>query len=242
VKNYKECATKQDLERILAAGDIPILREGYWTIGGSATVRASDSATVRASDSATVRASGSATVRASDSATVQASDSATVQAWDSATVRASGSATVEASPYVAVTKHGTTPKITGGVVIQIPRLDNTETWLKFYGITPTKAGKVTLFKAVSDEFKSGYEWDYSPGSKPTAFDFEATNECGKGLHLCARPTISKKYMTGATRYVACTVNVSEIVVIHEDGESNKVKVPRILKCVECDEDGKAVRK
>ena len=101
-----ECSTIKQLQVIIAADDIAILRNGYWEISGSATVEAWGSATVTASGSATVTAYDSATVTASGSATVRAWDSATVRAWDSATVEAWGSATVTASGSATVTALG----------------------------------------------------------------------------------------------------------------------------------------
>ena len=205
--NYVECKTKNDLERILKNGDIPILREGYWEVSGSATVRAYDSATVTA--------------------------------YGSATVTAYDSATVTASEYVAIHKLSQRCKVLGGVIIEPPKQDTVENWLAYYGITATKTGKVTLFKAVDANFRSGYNWDYTPGLKPEAPDFKPTDGCGSGLHLCASPVHSMRYFPEATRLVACTVKVSEIIPITDgNGNSDKVKVPRIYKCVEVDIDGK----
>jgi hypothetical protein len=98
--------TQAELDRVTAAGDVAVVRSGYFRAYGSATVEASDSATVEASDSATVRAYGSATVEAYDSATVRAYGSATVRAYDSATVEAYGSATVEAYDSATVRAYG----------------------------------------------------------------------------------------------------------------------------------------
>lgn len=110
---YIECKTEDDLKRIIAAGDIAVLREGHWIIRdsaavqarGSATVEAYDSTTVGAYDSATVRAFGSAIVWAHDSATVEAYDSANVDAYDSATVLAYDSTIVEAYDSATVRAH-----------------------------------------------------------------------------------------------------------------------------------------
>ena len=106
-----ECATQEELDREVAAGNGAIVSQGHFVVGGSANVRAWDSATVEASDSATVRAW--------DSATVRAWDSATVRAWDSATVEASGSVTVEASDSVTVEASGSaTVEASGSVTVE----------------------------------------------------------------------------------------------------------------------------
>jgi hypothetical protein len=200
-------------------------------------VRASGSATVRAYGSATVRASGSATVEAYDSATVQASDSATVRAYDSATVEAYGSATVQASKYVGIHRYGTTPNITGGVLIQIPGFSDNSEWLEFYGVKITR-GYATLFKGVDDAYKSGYGTDYTPGAKPTCPDWAAGAFCGNGLHFSPRAFMTRKYASDATRFVACKVKVADLVVIGQSyGPPDKCKAPACTVLFECDEDG-----
>ena len=114
-----DCSTQKDLNRIIAAGDIAILRTGYFEIWGNATVEAWGNATVRAWGNATVRASDSATVRASGNATVEASGNATVEAWDSATVRASVSATVRASGNATVRAWGNaTVRASGNATVE----------------------------------------------------------------------------------------------------------------------------
>jgi hypothetical protein len=239
---YVECRTQVELDAALAKPDtIPICRgDGYFAVSSdSATVRASDSATVEAYGSATVRAYGSATVRAYDSATVEASDSATVRASGSATVRASGSATVEASRFVAVTRHGETAKVNGGVLIQIPPTDTPEAWADFYGLKVSR-GTVVLFKAVDDEFRSGHGTTYTPGSKPSAPDWQDHDGCGNGLHFCPRPFMAHLYHTNATRFVACRVKLADLVVIGSYPgalPSDKVKAPSCTVLHECDEDG-----
>lgn len=99
---YVDCKTEDDLKRIIAAGDIPVLREGYWIIRDSAMVQAHGSAMVEAYDSARVSAYNSARVKVYDSATVRAFNFATVDAYDSATVEAFDSSTVRAYDSVTV--------------------------------------------------------------------------------------------------------------------------------------------
>jgi hypothetical protein len=256
----REVTTQAELDAALEAGDCPhLVGSGYFVVRGSATVRASGSATVRASDSATVRASGSATVRASGSATVRASGSATVEAWDSATVEASGSATVRAwdsvlarllgaatltaeSPFVVTTVHGKRAKALGkGSVHAVPDIETVEAFLGWYGATPTgrKDPTVVLYKAVNDQWRSGYGTSYAPGEKPEAADWDGgKNRCGGGLHLSPTPHHALRYALGATRFVACTVRVTDLALIYSPGEiPDKCKAPRVLKCEACDADG-----
>ena len=221
---------------------------------GSAQVTAYDSAQVRASGSAQVRAYGSAQVTAYDSAQVRAYGSAQVRAYgsaqvtayDSAQVRAYGSAQVRASKYVAVTTHSSrwgTPKITGGVLIEIPTLTTVAEWLDHHGVA-VKRGIAVLFKAVDEDYSTDHarraKIAYTPGSKPAASDWLPTPECGNGIHVSPRPVMALRYHSTATRYVACPVKVADLVVIGlgEDGIPDKGKVPAIARPVyEVDIDG-----
>jgi hypothetical protein len=209
---------------------------------GSATVRAYDSATVRASGSATVTASGSATVTAYDSATVRAYDSATVRASGSATVRASGSATVRATPKCAVHLHSGYAKVKGGVLIDhTADLSDPADWCEYHGVTVTKAGIATLYKAANDAWTTDRGTDYSPGAKPTAPDWRDNNECGGGLHFSPSPIQALAYHEDATRFVAVGVKVADLRPI--PGGTAKAKAPAVVRaCVEVDIDGEPVAK
>ena len=200
----------------------------------SASVEAYDSASVEAYDSASVRAYGSASVRAYDSASVEASGSASVRAYDSASVRAYGSASVRAydsasvraSRYVSVHKHGTNPRVAGGVIIEVPVVDSVEVFLDYYGVEVTR-GVAVLFKAVSDQYISSRNFAYLPGTKPKCDDWSPAARCGNGLHFVPRPWMGLEYQPEATRFVACPVEVSELVLIDE----GKVKAPRVFGAV-----------
>jgi hypothetical protein len=244
---WRQVRTQSELEKVVEAGDFAeIVGAGYFSAYGSATVSASgsatvsayDSATVSASGSATVRAYGSATVRAYDSATVRASGSVTVRAYGSATVRAYDSATVSASTYVAVHKLSQRASIDGGHVIEPPDLTIAENWLAYYGIEPDENGVVILFKAVGDDWHSGYRADYSPGATPVAGDFKPTNECGAGLHFSPRPFMALTYSMGP-KFVACPVVAADLVPVGSAYSCDKAKAPRVISpgCWEVTEDG-----
>jgi hypothetical protein len=135
-------------------------------------------------------------------------------------------------------------RATGGVVLELPDLRSVENWLDFWGVSVSSGSDqentVTLFKAVDENFKSEKGMSYAPGETPSAPDFSTANACGGGLHLCAHPRASLNYFRSATKFVACEVNVADIVVITDsDGRSDKVKVAKVLKCVEVDADGKS---
>ena len=185
---------------------------------------------------------GSGYFTAYDSAQVRAYDSAQVTAYDSAQVTAYGSAQVRASKYVAVTAQRNdwnNPKIVGGVLIEIPEITTAAEWCDFHGVE-VKHGIATLYKAVDDDYSTDYARRagiaYTPGSKPEAPDWQNTAGCGNGLHVSPRPVMALHYNRSATRYVACPVKVSDMVLI-----DNKAKVPRIARPVyEVDIDGEAI--
>lgn len=147
---------------------------------------------------------------------------------DSSQVTASGSSQVTASKQVAVTLYGNATA-TGGVQIKYQKPATTAEWVEEYQLTP-KNGIVILFKAVTDEWKSGYGMSYAPGSTPNAPDWDGlARECGGGLHFCALPVMALGFHREATKFVACPVRVDEIVV-HPDAEyPNKIKAPRVVE-------------
>ena len=226
--NCKEVSTQAELDA-LSADECPhLVGSGYFTVSGNATVSAWDNATVRASDNATVRASGNATVRASGATQIRAHDVARVTA----------------GKYVVVTKHGKRAKVTGGTVVAVPEIKTPAQWCEWHGLEVTGKGAartVTVYKAVDDNYLSGYGTEYRPGSTPEAGDFERTDSCGGGLHFSASPFEAKRYNPSACRFLACPVRLSEMVVIHGgDDVPDKVKARRVLApgCVEVDIDGK----
>jgi hypothetical protein len=184
---------------------------------------------------------GSATVRAYGSATVRAYDSATVDAYGSATVRAYDSATVDATPYVAVHRLSMRSTVNGGVVITPPDLTDPANWLAYYGVH-VDDGKTVLFKAVGQDWLSGYGTRYQPGDKPEAPDWQPTNACGQGLHLSPRPHLTLGYYNGSgdARFVACQVDAADLVVIGSQSSADKCKVRSCTVLHECDIDGEPI--
>ena len=221
MNQWIECATQAEFDAAIAAGDIPIVRSGYWRAHGSASVRAYDSASVTASDSASVWAYDSASVWAHGSASVTASDSASV--W--------------ASALVPVHDHGPSVTISGGIPISVRRITDPKAWCEFHGLT-VERGKVTVFKAVESDWRGGTKVDgitYAPGDKPEAPDWAKNAHCGAGLHFVARPWEGDRYLNAApAHYVACVVRLSEMAVI----DQGKVKCRRVVAPItECDIDG-----
>ncbi len=175
-----------------------------------------------------------------DSSQVRAYGSSQVTACDSSQVRAYGSSQVTASKQVAVTVHDKHVKATGGVQINYKKPSSTEEWMENYDLHPDANGVVILFKAVTDEYKSGYGMCYAPGTTPSAPDWDGLDrECGGGLHFCPLPVMALGFHPEATKFVGCPVLVSEIVV-HPDAQyPNKIKAPRVFgPCFEVDINGK----
>lgn len=199
--DFVECSTQAEVDRVTAAGDVAIVRSGFY----------------------------------------RASDSASVEAYDSASVRASGSASVRASKFVVVTRYGTTAKVDGGVLIQIPAVDTIEEWADFYGLA-VEDGEVVVFKAVDDGLKSGYAMEYPIGGEVSAPDWDGATSCGGGLHFCARPFIAARYFGDATRYLACAVKVADAVVVAswDQRPSDKIKAASCRVIHEVDIDGHAL--
>ena len=229
--------TKANGEQIACIGN------GSFVISDSSTVTAYDSSTVTAYGSSTVRAYDSSTVWASDSSTVWAYGSSTVWAYGSSTVRAYGSSTVWASKYVAVTKHGRHAKVSGGVLIEVPKLTTAQEWCDYYG-AEVKRGVAMLYKAVDDDYATNHSRAagifYKPGTSPQVPDWDGgVAECGGGLHFSPHAFMARRFNDAATKYVACPVKVSEIVVHPDASMPDKVKAPRVFgKVYECNQDGK----
>ena len=176
------------------------------------------------------------------SAHVEARGSAHVEAWGSAHVEARESAHVEASKLVAVHRHGSTPVVTGGVIIQVDKPKTAGEWLDFYGV-PTVDGIAVLYKAVDDKCVSPHGLAYEPGTIPSAPDWDGGKaECGGGLHFSPAPFMALTYASDAKRFIACPVLVSEIVVHPDATYPDKVKAPRCIAPVwEVDRYGNEVR-
>jgi hypothetical protein len=214
------------------------------TAYGSSTVTAYDSSTVTAYDSSTVRAYDSSTVRASGSSTVTAYDSSTVRAYDSSTVRAYDSSTVRAGKYTSVHLFSARVKVTGGVVIDVSKIDLADItdWADYYG-TDIIGGQVIVYKAVNDELKSPRGFAYPIGETVTAPDWSAGDFCGGGLHLSPSPQGAQRYFEEATRFLKCTVPVAELSVIDPDNRNApKLKAKTVTVLAEVDIHGNEVTK
>jgi len=165
-----------------------------------------------------------------------------VTAWENSQVTAWGNSHVTASKYNAVTVSAQhTGKVTGGVQIKVPPIKTAEEWCEFYGV-PIKRGIAILYKAVNDVYYPTHNIAYVPGTKPVAPDWDGgKEECGGGLHFSPTPGHALEFNSNATKFVACPVKLSEIVVHFPAEYPDKVKAPRVYRpCYEVDINGKRV--
>lgn len=231
--SFVDVFTQEQLDQALKNNDYPLIK-------GVGEFVISDSSQVTAYGSSQVRACNSSQVTACDSSQVRAYGSSQVRAYDSSQVTACGSSQVRASKYVAVTKQqGFTGKVFGGVVIEIPAVDTAEKWCEFYGAEAID-GIVTLYKAVDDDYATEKSRDagifYAPGSMPSAPDWDGgEKECGGGLHFSPSPAHALPFNRYTTKFVACPVKASEIVVHFPAIYPEKVKAPGV--CAPCWEVG-----
>jgi hypothetical protein len=147
---------------------------------------------------------------------VVARGSSHVEAWESSHV--------EASKLVAIHRHDKRATITGGVLIDVERPTTPAEWCDYYGATVTD-GVAVIYKALGADFKSGYGFEYAPGSTPIAPDWDdGRAECGGGLHFCSHPAEALQFHDDATRFVACPVALADMRAPRaSDSSPNKIK-------------------
>jgi hypothetical protein len=238
--------TQTELDAALAADEATIYIEspaGVWltlsksesahvVAWGSAHVVAWGSAHVQARGSAHVVASESAHVVAWGSAHVVASGSAHVVAWGSAHVEARGSAHVVAAPYVAVHIHSQHVQLSGGVVIDMTAVDESDpqTWCDLHGVN-VKRGVASLFKALDGELCAGHSYTktrYEVGKRVTAADWRDDGECGGGLHLGPTTSHATDYRGDAVRWVRVEAKVADLRPIIGGTAKCKVKSCKVV--------------
>ena len=143
-----------------------------------------------------------------------------VIAYGSASVRAYDSASVIASTYVAVHLHSTRVTHTGGVIIDCTTIDETDhaTWGDYHG-AQVEDGTITLYKCLPQNLTSGADWGrdtvWPTSGDIECVDFEATNECGHGLHLSPTPGHAWTYWSimSRPRFLEVTAPLDDIVPI-----------------------------
>jgi len=127
------------------------------------------------------------------------------------------------------------------VLIKLPEIKTALQWCNFYDVK-IKKGVVILYKALRNDYKSSWGFLYSPGTTPTAPDWDGgEKECGGGLNFCPLPVMALGFDKEATRFMACPVLVKEIKVHKNAVYPNKIKAPRVFQpCYEVDINGKRI--
>ena len=222
----------------------------YCIGGGHFTLRGNSTATLRENSTATLWENSTATLRENSTATLRENSTATL--WGNSTARAWDRSAVDAAKNSVVLQHSPAAKIKGGRLLKMPRPETGAEWCEFYGVEIRKGGGLDrklagqdvaiLFKALGPDFISSHRCAYTPGTTPSAADWDGgREECGGGLHFSPHPLMAEEFHEGPDHFVACPVLVSEIVV-HPDGVyPQKVKAPRVCApCWEVDKDGRKV--
>lgn len=130
----------------------------------------------------------------------------------------------EASPYCAVVIDSENAKVTGGVQIKIPKVFTPQVWCDYNGVEVVD-GVAILYKALDENYKSGYGAEYRPGTIPIAPDWDGgRKECGGGYHFCASPRIARdRFNNKATKFSACPVALADCATITNPEYRDKIK-------------------
>ena len=154
-----------------------------------------------------------------------------------------GRVIAKASASVAVLIEGSSGKVTGGKQTRRQEIATGKAWCGYYGV-PIVRGVAVLYKALDANFEASDNLIYTPGTMPTAPDWDGGEaECGGGLHFSPHPHMAQAFKENAETFVACPVKVSEIVVHKNAQFPEKVKAPRVCApCWQVDEEGEPVKK
>ncbi|HEY9417912.1 MAG TPA: hypothetical protein VIQ30_24395 [Pseudonocardia sp.] len=174
---------------------------------------------------------------------VTAHDSSKVTAHGSSTVAAYDSSTVAASSHTAVHLHSGCARIEGGVLIDHTAVDESDPaqWVSYHGAQLVDDDTVTVYKAVRDDLRSAHGALYTIGAEVSCDDWRDTNECGNGLHFSPSPGQAKDYDERATRFLECTVKLSDLRPLTDSGTA-KAKAPRVSVVREVDIAGRPIEK
>ena len=217
MKILVEVSTQKEFDLAIQAGNIAVCLSGRFIAAGTAYVVARGSSHVVAWGSSHVVARGNVFIRLFSALKIQASAS------------------------VVILMHGQAGTISGGQHIQAKAINTVEDWCDFYGV-PIVNGVVILYKGVNDQYTTDKGCDYTPGTIPTATDWDdGKAECVGGLHFSPHAQMSLEFYIQATKFVGCPVAVKDIVV-HPNGKyPQKVKAKGCCGPVfEVDRHGKAM--
>ena len=181
----------------------------------------------------------------------EARGSSHVVAWGSSHVEARGNVfirlfsclKIQAGIHVLIMDHGSNEsKITGGKTVKAFKPKTALQWCTHWGVKVEKKIAI-LFKGLNKNNNSPRGFSYTPGTIPTAPDWDGgKKECGGGLHFSPVPKMTNQYCSEPPdKYMACPVALKDIVV-HPNGlYPDKIKARGCCAPVwECDEDGNKI--
>lgn len=150
-----------------------------------------------------------------------------------------GSVMVNAWPTATVVCQGKTGWHVDGVEPKVIDISSARAWCDYYGVEVVD-GIATVYKALDGDFHSRGNTYYTPGTAPSAPDWDGgAKECGGGLHFSPHPKIALNFKSNATRFVACGVALADMRAPHGNDEyPEKIKARRVTRpCVEVTRDG-----
>ena len=240
------CTTQDEVNAALARGVQDLIvdaTDGAWLeIRHDGLVRLWESSRVVAWGSSRVVAWESSRVVARESSSVVARESSRVEAWGSSSVVAWGSSRVEAGRWVAVHLWSQRVTLTGdGHVIDMTALDlsDPEVWCAYHGIH-VDDGRALLYKAVDSDLRttSHIPTTYTIGQEVAATDWQATAQCGHGLHFSPSPSQARSCAVSVVeRYVAVSAAVADLIPLGDD----KCKAPACVVLHEVDQWGDQIK-
>ena len=102
-----------------------------------------------------------------------------------------------------------------------------------------EGGKAILYKRTDANFRTRNDFEYPIGKMVEAPDWDPDPECGGGLNFCVDPGGCDAFRDGENdKYIACQVNIKDIVVHAKPQYPDKIKAKKCLVLYECDREGK----
>ncbi len=207
----------------------------------NSSVEAWGNSSVVAWGNSSVEARGNSSVVAWENSSVEARENSSVEAWGNVFIRLFSAIRIKASASVVVMMHGEAKSLSGGRKLKAAKPKTAKAWCAHWGVE-VKKDVALLYKAVNADYNSPRGMSYAPGSIPVAPDWDGGKaECGGGLHFSPSPAMARSFHSGAKRYMACPVALSDIAV-HPDGDyTEKVKARGCCSpCFEVDKHGKPI--
>ena len=151
------------------------------------------------------------------------------------------SATVEAGRYVAVHLYSQRVTLSGGVLIDMTQIDETDPtqWCDLHGVDVDSDDLAHLYKAVDDDLYAGHshvKTQYPIGGDPVCDVWRDDNDCGGGLHACPTPRLAQDHYRSAARFLEVTAPLSSLRPI----DDTKAKMPTVHVLREVDVMGRPI--